>query len=79
VTGVQTCALPIFVAYRDYESKTIALLKEPDVWAAVEALAKALCKKGKVMADEVEEILSGAGFKLFCTPDLRRQFRDQRP
>jgi hypothetical protein len=53
----------LLAAYRVYEAKTLALLKEPKVWNAVEAVAVALCQKGKLEAEEITEILDNMDFE----------------
>jgi hypothetical protein len=53
----------LLAAYRVYEAKTLALLKQPKVWEAVEALAVALCQKGKLEAEEATEILDDMNFE----------------
>ena len=68
----------LVAAYREYEVKTTALLMEPDIWAAIEALASALCEKGKLMAEEVEAILNEVGSSATYGPEALRRWRDKR-
>lgn len=41
----------------EYEAETLVLLREPQTWAAVEALAEELAEKRRLSADEVAAVL----------------------
>lgn len=50
--------------YTDYSTECYAILREPNVWSAIERVAAKLMERGKLSAAEALEAIGGDATKL---------------
>jgi hypothetical protein len=65
----------LLVMYRDYQVRVQALLKDPAIWRAIEAVAAALTVKGRLNDNEVLWVIQLAGLTEMTKDQLRDHLR----
>jgi hypothetical protein len=62
--------------YTDYSAECYAILREPNVWSAIECVAAKLVERGKLSAPDALEAIGGAAARLhLCELHLRGTHR----